>query len=325
METVSAFAKRIRERYPEGLTGAVPIGGTRTAYILEQNRHSENPGHIPEYAAYMDYALGRTLEFIESFIELGGQNLILSMFSYLGFSERGSEYAAQVNSMCLRAINEVSLEFYHKHEIDPYFAGIDTLLHLPEGVPERELGVKFAAFHQDWSYQLGRRKIIWEVAPIPGFSFWRAHQVMGEAAKTELENEIASTTDLVALRQQLYQYYAHAAYGTDIPVPHFYLGTNRNGDMKLRSLLPISLLAGGPFRLYYLPYPTLFIRRETLRSILEDLAFRKPALRSNEIDYGERYSSELAEAEYQRYLDLSANPASVVGLTRSVTIKQDKS
>ena len=37
------FAQRIRERYPEGLTGLFAIGATRRTYILDRNRHRKIP------------------------------------------------------------------------------------------------------------------------------------------------------------------------------------------------------------------------------------------------------------------------------------------
>jgi hypothetical protein len=91
----------------------------------------------------------------------------------------------------------------------------------------------------------------------------------------------------------------------------------------MRSVLPLSLLCGGPFRLFYTPYPTLFINRETLQAIITDVAFGTPKLRSANMDYSEKYTSELAEKEYERFLELRADPQSTVGLTRKVTLSSD--
>lgn len=314
------FARRIRERFPEGLTGVLVIGGTRTHYILTRNRQSAEPGSIPNYDDYMDYALGLTLDLIQSFFDLGGENLIVALFSYQGFEERGPAYKAQAASMCLRVINEQALAFYRANDIDPYFAGIDTLLHLPPGTVERDLGEQFDQFHKTWDYQPGRRKIVWEVAPVPLFSFWQAAAVMPAEEREAVERTLAETDDMDVMYKTLYRYYARASYGTDIPMPHFYLGTNRNGDMKPRAMLPIALLCGGAFRFYYTPYPSLFITHETLQVILDDLAFGKP-LRSMQADYKGQFSEELAEAEYARVLELSADPYSTVGLVRNTTVR----
>ncbi len=52
MNEDAAFSARIRAAFPEGLTGIIAIGGTRTSYILENNRQQTEPGIIPIF----DYA-----------------------------------------------------------------------------------------------------------------------------------------------------------------------------------------------------------------------------------------------------------------------------
>src|SRR5688500_8815809 len=187
MNEAISFADRIRERYPEGLTGIYAPGGTRTAFILEQQRNQVNPGLIPDFVDYADNAFGRLFEQIEMFFDLGGQNLIVPLFSYQGFYERGGEYAEQAAQMCLRVIDSAKVAYYQQHNIDPYLVGIDTLHHLPKEQFAHQLGLEFENFQRNWSYEEGRRKIIWEVAPIPLFSFWRAHQVMGEHERLAFE------------------------------------------------------------------------------------------------------------------------------------------
>jgi hypothetical protein len=194
-------------------------------------------------------------------------------------------------------------------------AGIDTLLQLPQDHYGYQMAAELDRFQKGWTYREGRRKVIWEVAPIPLFSIWRAPQVLGEQAAAELDAALAATTDLQTIHDLLYKYYARAVYGTEIPVPHFYLGTNRNGDLKLRALLPIALLAGGPFRLYYTPYPSLAMTRESLQALLEDLAWGKP-LRSTKADYSGQVTAELLQAEYERVQELAADPTSIVGFVR---------
>lgn len=321
MMQAEIFAERIRAHYPEGLTGVFAVGGTRTSYILDQQRNDQNPGKIDDFAAYVDSSLAELFQLIDMYFELGGQNLIVALFSYQGFSDRGAEYAQLAAEMCLRVIDQLKLDFYRTHQIDPYFVGIDTLLHLSPERFEHQLGARFEEFQQNWSYQTGKRKLIWEVAPIPLFSFWRAHQVMGERAQAELATELEQATDLQEIHDITYKYYSRAVYGTDLPKPHFYIGTNRNGDLKLRALLPISLLCGDPFRLYYTPYPSLFMKRETLQAILEDLAFGKP-LRSTKMDYGGQITSEMINAEYARVQELSADPNTTLGLTRRIQVDE---
>ena len=315
MNETASFSDRIRERYPEGLTGVFAPGGTRTTFILERQRNQENPGLIPDFAEYADYAFDRLFDLIEIFFDLGGQNLIVPLFSYQGFYERGEEYAEQAARMCLSVIDNTKIAFYERLHIDPYFVGIDTLQHLPEDQFAHQLGEEFESFQSKWSYQDGQRKIIWEVAPIPLFSFWRAHQVMGEQEHRAFETSLEQSTDLQDMHDKLYRYYARAVYGTDIPMPQFYLGSNRNGDIKLRSMLPLAMVCGGPFRMFFTEYPSLFITRDILQAILENLAFGKP-LRSTKIDYSGQVTSELLDMEYQRVLQLSADPNKILGMVR---------
>src|SRR5690349_14926816 len=100
MSEQSAFAARIQARFPEGLTGIFPIGGTRTTYILEKNRHQENPGEIQDFKAYATYLIDHYFSFIRMYFVLGGKHMILPLFSYQGFYERGDDYAKQMMQTC---------------------------------------------------------------------------------------------------------------------------------------------------------------------------------------------------------------------------------
>lgn len=311
------FADRIRERYPEGLTGIFITSGTRTTYALVQKRHDLDPGRIEDMEAYADFASELTRDLFATFFELGGQNLITTPLSYQRFSDdHGAEYTEIISGLCRTLMEDKWVEFYQRLNIDPYFVGIDTLLHSSEH-KSYSLGLQCAEFNKNWTYKEGRRKLIWEIAPIPLYSIWKVHQVMGKAAQAQLETELSAAIDLQTIHDLLYRYYARAVYGTDLPMPHFYLGANRNGDLKLRSLFPIALLCGGPFRMFFTPYPSLFITRETLQAILEDLAFGKP-LTSKKTDYSGQLTPELADQEYERIMELAADPRSTLGLIRQV-------
>jgi len=126
------FADRIRERYPEGLTGIFAPGGTRTTFILENRQNQETPGEITDFTEYVDYAFDRLFDLIQIFFDLGGQNLIVPLFSYQGFYERGQEYAEKASRMCLSVIEDRKIAFYERNGIDPYLVGIDTLLTYPK-------------------------------------------------------------------------------------------------------------------------------------------------------------------------------------------------
>jgi len=79
------FAARIRERYPEGLTGIFAIGRTRTAYILEQNQQAADPGKIADFGNYAAYLETRYQEFIKAYLDLGGRTRLLPCFRISAF------------------------------------------------------------------------------------------------------------------------------------------------------------------------------------------------------------------------------------------------
>ena len=318
-----SFAGRIRELYPEGLTGVFAIGGTRTSFILEHNRNNPDPGQIVDFSTYANVALDSYLDLIKKFFDLGGQNIIIPILGYQRFSEKGEGYARAMAQLCMWLTEEKCIGFYTREEVDPYFAGIDVLLRLPEAHVGYQLATGLTQFQKQWKFGEGRRKIIWEIAPIPLYSIWQAHEIMGEDAKNELAAAIAETTDLAALDQLTYKYYAQALYGTYIPTPHFYLGSNRNHALKLRTMLPMALYSGVPLRFFYIPYPSLLITRDTLRTILEDVAFSAQPF-AKKGDYEGMYTPESAEAEYQRVQALRADPFSTVGLVRHIQTGQSE-
>jgi hypothetical protein len=312
-----SFAARIHERYPEGLTGVFAIGGTRTTYILEHNRHSIDPGQIEDFAAQGAFLLDRYLDFVAMFQSLGGQNMIITALSFRGFYNRGGEYAELVTREMYRFICDEALEFYREHEVDPYFVGIDTLLLLPEDSPTHQLGADLMAFQKQWPYQEVRFKLLWEVASIPLYSFWHCYQAMSVEERAALDAQIAANDNLEEINRILYRQFSRYAYGTDVPMPHFYLGTNKSGDLKWRSPMPLSLTYGDYMRMFYTPYPSLFTTRETMQAILEDLAF-KDRFYSAKTDYSGQYSSDLVQAEYDRVMELSSRPETTLGLSRKV-------
>jgi hypothetical protein len=310
------LAAQLRERFPHGLTGILAVGGTRTYYILEKRRGLENPGRLDNLSGYGEELLRKTRELIATFLDFGVQHLIVPQLSFQTFeNSRGTAYAAATAELALELIGNEFVRFYQDNDIDPYFAGIDTLLKYPEREMSYRVGSAYLQFQENWAYGVGRHKLIWEVAPIPLYSIWRAHEFLGEAAHVQLEAALDSAPSLQAVHDTLYQYYARAVYGTEVPIPDFYLGSNRNGDVKLRAMLPIALLCGSATRFYYTPYPTMFITRETIQTILNDLAFGK-ALRSSSMDYKDQLTPEFVEQEYQRVLKLSQDPTTTLGLIR---------
>ncbi len=315
--TNQSFADRIRERYPEGLTGVFAIGGTRTTYVLEQNRHAADPGRIDDFATQGEYLVGRYWDFCRTFYDLGGQNMIITAFSFRGFYNRGAEYAELVTQEMLRLIGEGAVDFYKEYDVDPYFVGIDSLLLLPSDSPAHKVAQEFIAFQNEWAYKEGRRKLLWEIASIPLYSFWDLPNRMSAEERQTVDSELKSVTNLEDMNRALYRHFSRAVYGTDVPMPHFYLGTNKSGDLKWRSPMPLALSGGDYLRMFYTPYPSLFTTSETMQRILEDLAF-KDRFYSPKTDYSGQYTSDLVQAEYDRVMDLSAEPLTTLGLSRKV-------
>lgn len=323
MDNRETFAQRIRERYPEGLTGIFAIGGTRTTYILDQNRDKDDPGKIEDFAAHGEFLLKRYFEFAEMFYSLGGQNMIITAFSFRGFYNRGQEYAEFVTQEMERFTSDYAIAAYKRLAIDPYFTGIDTLLLFPQASPVHQLGRSLQDFQDQWPYEEGRYKLVWEIASIPLYSFWQSSSTMPLNDQEALAAAIMQHTDeLESVYRILYDYFSCAAYGTPIPMPHFYLGTNKSGDLKWRSPMPLSLSGGDYLRMFFTPYPTLFMTPEIMQVILEDLAFNARFF-SDKTDYKGKYTRELAQAEYERVMRLRQDPNAVLGLSRRVEEKTD--
>jgi hypothetical protein len=321
---MSDFAARIHERYPEGLTGVFAIGGTRTTFILDQNRDKEDPGKIDDFAAHGEYLLQRYLDFAEMFYSLGGQNMIITAFSFRGFYNRGKEYAHYLTAELLRLASPAAVEGYKRIGIDPYFVGIDSLLFMPEDSPIHQMAVQLKEFQANWDYQEGRKKLIWEIASIPLFSFWQAGLSTTEEEQGALQALIMEDNeDLEAVYRHLYRHYSRKVYGTDVPMPHFYLGTNKSGDLKWRSPMPLALSGGDYIRSFYTPYPTLFLTRNGMMTILEDLAFGKRFF-SDKTDYKGQYTRELAQSEYERVMELRRDHNGTLGLSRHVIVEMDE-
>ena len=143
---------------------------------------------------------------------------------------------------------------------------------------------------------------------IPLYSIWRAQEVLGSERVEAFEIALAEAKDLDTVHDLTYKFYAQAVYGQRCPCQTSTWDRVRNGDLKLRAMLPISLLCGSATRFYFTPYPSMMITRETLKAILEDLAFGK-RLHSTQVDYSGKLTPELLEAEYLRVQQLCADPA----------------
>lgn len=314
-EDDAAFAQRIRECYPEGLTGIFAIGATRRTYILEKQRLvSDDPGRIDSFPDMGAFLLDRYFAFCGDFFALGGQNMIIGALSYRSFFERGPEYAQRVIPEVLRLIGDEAIAYYQKLDVDPYFIGLEVLLRQPENSATHVMAGQFRQFMQSWPYQEGRRRIVWEIASIPLLTFWDILTRMTAAEREAMEAELQANPDFPSVQATLHKHFSHAVYGTPLPLPQLYVGTNMSGDLKFRAPLPLALSGGEYLRAYYTPYPTLFMTRENLKLILEDLAFADRLHAPKSVDYSGKYTRELADAEYLRITGLAADPSSILGM-----------
>lgn len=321
MTSVEEFAARVRARYPEGLTGVFSLGGTRITYILSQQRGSPDPGRIDSFSEYAAHLLERHQDVMVNFFELGGQNIIIPPLSIHNFSQRGAEYRDQAAKSVDLLFSGDFVAFYERYEVDPYFTGIDALLHMRHVPTLYQLGERLAAFQRDWQYREGRRRVVWEIGTVPLFSLMRLNASMSEQDRAQLEQQLISCENMEQIYEVLYKYYARALYGADIPQPHLYIGSSRNGDFKLRMQTPLTLDNGGRMRLFYTPYPNTFLTLEGMRTIIENLEV-ETVLRSGayEYDYSGKLTPELVEAEYQRVEALRADPSAILGLRRKVSL-----
>lgn len=317
MTELPLFAERVRQRFPEGLTAAISLGGTRTTYILVHNRHRPNPGHIDDFKHYANYLTDLYLNVASHFFDLGGQNLIHGALSYQSFYERGDEYTRAISKQTLLLISEKFIKYYRDKQVDPYFMGIDTLLSLHPSHPGYGLGRALDEFQRGWARQDGRRNLIWEIAPIPLYSFWRWQRNLSTQELAEIDQALVAAPDLPAVYQTLYRRFAEAAYGTYIPVPHFYVGTNRQGAIKLRMVMPPALMNGSPTRFFYTSYPNGLISRETMQRIIEDVAWGK-TINAKQMDLTGEYTGAMAQAEYERVQRLLDDPGAITGMLRDL-------
>jgi hypothetical protein len=322
------FARRVRAHFPEGLTGIIVIGGTRTSFLYERPEPAD-PAEVGRIVPeeYARYGVRAYTDLLRHYYELGGQNLIVPGWAYQYFTEsprgtggwRGEDFRRRFIPLARWLAGEQFVRFYEEMGIDPYFVGIDTLLHLPADDEAHALGAALRDFTRSWPYQPGRRTLIWEIASIPLYTFWRATTALTDAERAALEAELAAAADLAQVHHILYRFYTRAAVGRPLPVPHFYLANNRNGDLKLRGPLSMALSANNAsLRCFYVPYPTLLTTRETLRTLIEDL-MTEGGLRSHTADYHGQVSVELLRQERGRALALRADPRATLGLARRVT------
>lgn len=300
-----SLQERIQEKYPEGLTGIFALGGTRTSYITQCRRDEDEPGAIEDFEHYGEYSLSRSLDIMKQFFNLGGTHAIWEVLDIQRFSGERKDYIDPAIQAIYRLIDDQRREFYLANHIDPYFAGIDTLMYLAKDHPAQQLAQVLRHFSVFWKRQPTHRKLIMSIAAIPVYTF--SHLLHGATYDEQ---------NLLDLAQQLYKQYATAAYGVYVPPPVFYLGQARNGSMQSASRLPLALDITGKLRLYYTPYPSLYLTCEGLETILEDVLRSGDNPQHRQYDYRGQMTSAMANQLHEEYCKLASQPDSILGLSR---------
>jgi hypothetical protein len=285
----------INEIFPD-LTAILVIGGTRTAYAL----HTGKP-NIEDFPVFVDWNLREYQRIIRDYQALGGRHLIMPALSWQSFSKRGEKYTQGVISAMRVLITEEMRNFYKELNFRVRFTGIDTLLYLPEDTPEHQLGAELERFNQSW--QTGENYLVWEVAPIPTFS------ILQSGIPPEGES-------LEGLHNGLYRQLANCTYGLDMPIPHLYIGSARNGDLKLRAMLPFALAFGTETRFYFLPYPSIMMNRAALKTILHDLAAGIQDRATGQFDYEDVLNEEAIQQKRIEFESRMADTSQILGLAR---------
>jgi hypothetical protein len=315
MGSTTEFAAQIRERFPEGLTACIIIGGTRTAYILSQQRHLDDPGRIRDFTHYSQTMTQEYIRLATDFYNLGGQNLLINLFGYQAFSARGEAYTAQAIQQTYVLMQEPFLSFYRQQQVDPYFVGVDAMLALPAETAIHQFGLALQQFQSQWPYQPGHRKWLWEIAVVQQYSFWQVRDRLSPHEVQTLDAAIAHPPDFNTLNDPLYEAFCRACYGTVIPTPHFYIGNNRKGTLKLRTIFPAAFANARAMKMYFTPYPTTFLRERELRAIIQDVAFGSSQRTTQQFDYSAQYTASQAQAEYERFVHLRDDLGSIVGFS----------
>lgn len=311
------FANRVRSHFPEGLTGVISPGGTRSAYILAYNRHNKNPGKI-DFADYAEKTFISYCQLLLNFFELGGQNII-DAAPPLGLAlTRSPEYIQKMTQYYLTYISQPMQDSYRKMQIDPYFVGLEAIMDSNSTSVLHQYGQRLIDFMETWPYNAGNRKLIFEISPIPLYSLWHSFQAMSASDREHLDNQLRSEveTDFNKLNNTLYRYFIRAIYGFELPPPHFTLSTNAKGSCKAYLSMPTLFSSGINMKFFYTPYSPIHMKRGALKRIIEDLIAPKQSV-SHEMDYRtQSLSSQNMATAFVAMQELIDDFDSILGLTK---------
>lgn len=238
------------------MIATIAIGGTRTAYLID--RHLTD-GKIMDFHDYTKYSLHQYKRIIANYLSLEGQHLILPVYAWQLLIERGEKYAeVSVRALEMLITPEMS-QFYSEYNIQPHFAGLEVL-QMSSNPILRQVAENFQNFENQYQYSPDKHHLVWEIAPMPLLTF----------GQNSFPQKVTNTDDIAGLHDNLYKHYAKIAYKAQLTPPDIYIGSAKNGDLKIRSMFPMALGAGEDTRFYFLEYPSVLITKEHLRLIMED-------------------------------------------------------
>lgn len=274
------------------ITMILAFGGTRTAFILENNLNKENVGEI-DYKAYTEYALGRIQSIIQHYFNAGGHNLIIEVLDiHLLTSKRGSDYVEQSTRHVFDLAGEDYINFYTQMDLEVRFIGIDVLCNLPVKHPAHRLGNFLHEFNETQTYTKDKRKIIWNIASI------HLHTLHEISRHSDLQID---TSNLLNTASIYYNYFSEKVYGLELPRPQAFIGSNRNGRMALSTALPIAVGVEHGLRLFYVPFPTFFMTETHFKIMINDL--EPDQSEDTQLDYRNLIERETALIAYEEFVE----------------------
>lgn len=263
----------------EKLSGIIVIGGTRTAYIVDRQIAT---GEITDFQDYADYCAEHYQRIIKDFIDLGGEHLQLPILGWQSFVNRGEKYAIAISQTVQMLTNDEFDTFFRQHRIYPHFVGLESLRLLPSEHYAHKMALHLKAYEETFDIDSVQHHLIWEVASIPNLTI----------AQSPIQTDLAGL-NLKEIHDGLYDHYSRLIYGANLPIPDFYIGSARNGHIKLRATVAPALAPGSDTKFYFLKYPTILLNRENLERIMNDV--RKSGLSSKQYDYDGIMNQKLLE------------------------------
>ena len=232
--------------------------------------------------------------------------MIVPFFYYQGFKKRGDDYVNSDIGSFLQLVTEQFAPFYRANNVDSYFAGIDTLLHMPEAEITHQFGGGWQIFKNSGSTSYDDENLSGRLRP------YRCSRCYGHSRSWMKQRWHCWKRKS---KQQLHLMTSPICCTSIIHVPF----------MEQRFRWRISIW--GPFETMIINYRQ-FCRCLYTMDVPSDCTIRRipafsPPLQcfgksasSLGVDYRAEYTKESALVEYESYITLRDNPKSTIGLLR---------